>query len=102
MFAAKPSDHGKINSITMTPNPPVKGQKLNITADITIGKYFQWVGYPCYLLCSTNAAIMCKLCLSRAITIGAFTDPDFLLNHVGAQSLISKGIGEETELLSAC
>ena len=41
VFAAKPSDHGKINSITITPNPPVKGQSLRISANTTIGKYFQ-------------------------------------------------------------
>ena len=39
VFAAKPSDHGKINSITITPNPPVEGQKLRITANSTIGEY---------------------------------------------------------------
>ena len=42
VFAAKSSDHGKINSITITPNPPVKGQKLTITANTTVGEYSQW------------------------------------------------------------
>ena len=47
LHVAKLHDHGKINSITITPNPPVKGQKLNITVNIAIGKYFQWVGVGC-------------------------------------------------------
>ena len=32
----KPSDRGKINSITITPNPPVEGQTLSINANTTI------------------------------------------------------------------
>ena len=41
LHVAKLHDHGKINSITITPNPPVEGQKLRITANSTIGEYFQ-------------------------------------------------------------
>ena len=38
MIVAKPSDHGKIIDITLTPNPPKIGSDLVINASLSIGK----------------------------------------------------------------
>ena len=36
---AKPGDHGKVNSIDITPLPPVRGSDVTIHANLTTGKF---------------------------------------------------------------
>ena len=37
-FPAKPSDHGKIINVDITPNPPQRGKAISIVANLTLGK----------------------------------------------------------------
>lgn len=38
IFIGKDSDMGKIDSLTITPDPPVKGQDLTVKATFTLSK----------------------------------------------------------------